>query len=327
MQDLGEPQAFRILSLAGGGYLGLYTIRVLVRLEARYGFPLADKFELIAGTSVGGLLALALAAHVPTSTIASIFQESGPEIFRLSLAQRSMRALSWTRGLMRSQFSTRTLRAAIEALVGKDTTLASMKVPVLIPVFDLSQGKPHEFRSAGNRASPELSAVDVALATSAAPTYFPIHTIGDKFFADGGIHANTPDIFAISEALAEYKAPLKNVAMISIGTTYSRRPVSTVKNLNLGKAGWLGKLKIVDLLLEAQNQSSIFLSDRFLGERYIRLNKYLEPSIATTLHLARADAFATTLLNKAAEDTWIRLLANKPKSVRVDNILSRYSPC
>jgi patatin-like phospholipase/acyl hydrolase len=77
----GESKPFRILSLAGGGYLGTYTACVLAGLEAAAGEPLGRKFDLIAGTSVGGILAMALGLEVPMADVRQLFVERGPEIF------------------------------------------------------------------------------------------------------------------------------------------------------------------------------------------------------------------------------------------------------
>jgi patatin-like phospholipase/acyl hydrolase len=312
---------FRILSLGGGGFLGLFTAHVLARMEERYGSPLASKFELIAGTSVGGLLAIALASHIPAAEIARVFELRGREVFRASVVDRLLGLQGSYGSLFTSKYAADRLRSLIGELVGNDTMVSSLKANVLIPSFNLSEAKPHEFKNYGDMTSSDLLLVDIALATTAAPTYFPIHTVGSQLFADGGIHANTPDILAISEAMAAHKAQLEETCMISIGTTYSRRPVTALRSRNVGVTTWLGKLQIVDRLLEAQNQGSVFLSDRFLGERYVRINKYLEPSHANRLSLARADDFAVAHLKAAAGDAWRTLQRNEPKLSRVDAIL------
>ncbi len=72
---------FQILSLSGGGYLGLYTISVLADLEDRIGAPLASRFDLIAGTSVGGIIAIGIAGEVPAARIKETFERDGPRIF------------------------------------------------------------------------------------------------------------------------------------------------------------------------------------------------------------------------------------------------------
>src|ERR1700722_15331694 len=72
---------FQVLSLAGGGYRGLYTAQVIADLEEQLGAPIATRFDLIAGTSVGGILALALALEIPASRIVDLFTKHGQDIF------------------------------------------------------------------------------------------------------------------------------------------------------------------------------------------------------------------------------------------------------
>ncbi len=81
MASASGANEFRILSLSGGGYLGLYTAVLLERLEHKLGEPLGRRFDLIAGTSVGGLLALALAFEVPMAAIVALFRMRGEEVF------------------------------------------------------------------------------------------------------------------------------------------------------------------------------------------------------------------------------------------------------
>lgn len=78
---LPTDRLLRVLALAGGGFLGLYTALVLEALEARAGEPLARRFDLLAGTSIGGLLALALAYEIPMARLVRLFIEEGPAVF------------------------------------------------------------------------------------------------------------------------------------------------------------------------------------------------------------------------------------------------------
>jgi patatin-like phospholipase/acyl hydrolase len=74
-------ERFNILSLSGGGFLGLYTVSVLAGLEEVVGGPIARHFDLLAGTSVGGIIALGLAAEIPAHTIKEAFEQNGTAIF------------------------------------------------------------------------------------------------------------------------------------------------------------------------------------------------------------------------------------------------------
>ncbi|WP_457833194.1 patatin-like phospholipase family protein, partial [Staphylococcus aureus] len=80
MEDAGRKR-FQILALSGGGYRGLFTAKVLADLEQEIGGPIAAKFDLIAGTSIGGILALAVAMEVPAEQMVSLFEKHGEKIF------------------------------------------------------------------------------------------------------------------------------------------------------------------------------------------------------------------------------------------------------
>jgi len=75
------PSPFHVLSLSGGGFFGLYSVSVLAAIEKEAGRPLARNFDLLAGTSVGGIIALGLAAEVPAAEIKSAFERNGTAIF------------------------------------------------------------------------------------------------------------------------------------------------------------------------------------------------------------------------------------------------------
>lgn len=198
-----RPGKFKVLSLAGGGFLGLYTACVLEALEARAGKPLGRCFDLIAGTSVGGILALALAFEVPMSRLIRLFDEHGTAIFspRGLPAGPMSRLIDLTRSVLGPKYSGEALRAVLAAELG-DRTLAQALHPLVIPAVEVNRCRtkifktPHVPASAGDET---LLAVDVAMATSAAPAYFPAQRIGERLYADGGLFAVAPDQVALHE--------------------------------------------------------------------------------------------------------------------------------
>ncbi|MCR5886036.1 patatin-like phospholipase family protein [Rhizobacter sp. J219] len=179
-----RPDKFKVLSLAGGGFLGLYTACVLEALEARAGKPLGRCFDLIAGTSVGGILALALAFEVPMSRLIRLFDEHGTATFssRGLPAGPMSRLIDLTRSVLGPKYSGEALRAVLAAELG-DRTLAQALHPLVIPAVEVNRcctkifKTPHVPASAGDET---LLAVDVAMATSAAPAYFPAQRIGER---------------------------------------------------------------------------------------------------------------------------------------------------
>src|SRR5688500_5321895 len=84
--QVGTADRFQVLALSGGGFRGLYTAKVLADLETEIGGPIARHFDLIAGTSVGGILALAVAMEIPARRIVELFVEHGEEIFKKRLS-------------------------------------------------------------------------------------------------------------------------------------------------------------------------------------------------------------------------------------------------
>ena len=185
---------FQALALSGGGFRGLYTAQLLADLEQHLGQPAATRFDLIAGTSIGGILALALACEIPAARIVSLFQDHGAEIFR----RRSLF------GYFKSKYASTPLQSLLadSSLFG-ERQLGECLHPVLVPAINYTTGKPVVFKTAHHssfQTDKHFRLVDVALATSAAPTYFPRHVFNNCQYVDGGLFANAPGILALHEA-------------------------------------------------------------------------------------------------------------------------------
>jgi patatin-like phospholipase/acyl hydrolase len=266
----------RVLALAGGGFLGLYTAVVLEAIEARAGRPLGRSFDLIAGTSIGGVLALALAFEIPMTRLVRLFRDHGPAVFssRALPSGAVSRLLDLTRSVLGPKYSGDALREALQAELG-DLRLAEALHPVVVPAVDvgLCQTKvfktPHSPASEGDGA---LRAVDVAMATCAAPAYFPAVRIGERLYADGGLFAVAPDQVALHELEHFMGVDPDRVSMLSIGTATSHyRPAEGVQD-DAGAVGWLSDGRLVLTLLSVQQQHvEAMLEDR-LGKRYLRLD-------------------------------------------------------
>lgn len=191
---------FRILALSGGGYQGLFTAQVLAAIEAAGPGRLRDRYDLIAGTSIGGIIALAIAAGVPARRIVDTFLEAGPALFpngpvrggRLSAARDALRFLT------RPKYDPAPLRDLIRAFPRPDLRLSDLPLDVLIPATRVSDGDPVLFSRVHHGG---LRLIDVALATSAAPMMFPTHRI-DAEVSEGegariGLDVATPEARAL----------------------------------------------------------------------------------------------------------------------------------
>lgn len=310
-----EPP-FQILCLSGGGYLGLYSARILMELEkALGGRELHTCFDLVAGTSVGGIIALGIAAGVPASRIASAFEERGEAIFSTRPAPKSALALFYDIGrtIRGPKYTGKALRQTITELLG-ELTLGDLHRPCLIPAVNLTKGGPQIFKTPHHAAFSRdlhVKAVDVAMATSAAPTFFPIVLIGDELFADGGLFANSPDSVALHEAEHFLEVERKRVRMLSIGTTTSKFSFSHSAGTDLGLFGWAKGQRLIQAMLASQQQMTEFTLRHRLGNRYLRLDTTQSPEQVRDLALDVAHIDARRTIGGLAEST-IRSAINDP---------------
>ncbi|VVN72321.1 hypothetical protein PS718_00498 [Pseudomonas fluorescens] len=194
----------RILSLNGGGARGLFTINVLAEIEriveqrtGQADVKAGNYFDLITGTSIGGILALGLAAGKSARELEAVFRVQAPLIF----PPNNFLKRKW-RTLFGAQYRSQPLRDAVTSMVGAQTTFDDLTRRVMIPAVNLSTGKPQFFKTPHNpnfNRDGRLTLVDAAMATSAAPTYFPPHHCEalDSYFADGGLVANNPSLIGL----------------------------------------------------------------------------------------------------------------------------------
>lgn len=302
---MSRRKPFRILSLAGGGYLGLYTACVLARLEARAGVPLGRRFDLVAGTSVGGILALGLAYEIPAADMLQMFVERGARIFSTRpLATGAVgKLVDLTRSVWGPKYSGAALRNALSEHLG-ERTLAQAKHPVIVPALDVERSMtkifktPHAPRSTGDE---KIRAVDVAMATCAAPSYFPSVRVDGRLYADGGIFAVAPDLVALHEAEQFLDVNPRDVSMLSIGTaTLQYAPVEKVSEDD-GAVGWLSEGRFVLTLVSVQQQHvEAMMLDR-LGDRYTHLDAVWPARAGLGIDVATKKA--ARVLAELAEDT------------------------
>lgn len=267
-----SEKPFRILSLAGGGYLGLYTACVLAELEERIGEPLGRRFDLIAGTSVGGILAIALAFEMPMSRLRTLFIEHGTAIFSdRGLPTSTVGKLrDLTRAVLGPKYDGQVLRKALVAQLGR-RTLGDALHHVVIPATNLSLSRTKVFKTphaASSRGDETAHAVSVAMASAAAPAYFPSVKIGKHLFADGGIFAVAPDQVALNEAEHFLRVPAERVRMLSIGTGTAGYQPATRPSEKDGAVDWLSEGRLLLTLISVQQQHVQAIMEDRLGDRY-----------------------------------------------------------
>jgi uncharacterized protein len=266
---------FHVLALSGGGFRGLYTATVLKVLEEHLGVPLANRFDLICGTSAGGLLAMGLAAEVPASKLQAMFERDGDRIFNSRDLVRTTLG-PW----VRAKHAPDGLRAVLTEQLG-DLTIGDLKHRVLIPTVNYSKGSGQFFKTphAENFFTDyKHKLVDVGLATAAAPTYFPLHQMGDEgVFADGGLVGNSPGFFGLHEAHQVLDASREpgGVRVLAIGTMTLGAAKRGDSGLDWGYKQWGAKL--FDLVISTQEKSTDTLLGHLLGHDYMRIDDSATP--------------------------------------------------
>ena len=301
---------FQILALSGGGCLGYYSSHVMAGLEPMAGKPLARCFDVIAGTSIGGMLGLAVAAEIPAEHIDENFRLHGTHVFsdrpKPTTLMSGLRALAGA--LFSPKYSAQRLRDNLVDLVG-DVRLGELKTPVMITAIRADTGEAHMFCSLKPEDA-DLKAVDVAMATTAVPTYYPLAPVAGGHYVDGGLFANAPDMVALSECEHVLGISPADIRMLSIGTTTPRFAFPRPVKPGMGAVDWLLRERLVRVTLAAHQSSTDLLMRRELGDRYLRIDAEETPQEQDMLGLDVATPEASAILERLAAES-LQPLENK----------------
>ena len=309
---------YHILSLDGGGIRGIITAVLLDRLNTH---PETSDFlegvDLIAGTSTGGIIALAIAKGASPAELVELYKNLGPSVFTDSLWD-NIKDLGSVLG---AQYDTEPLERELKAFLGETTTLGQLTKSVLVTTFDLDNlrpeptrrtWKPKLFHNIGQDNDGEALAYKVGLYTSAAPTYFP--TVDG--FIDGGVYANNPSMCALAQSQDErvYKncPNLTDVVMLSLGTGTSLTYREGM-NLDWGMGQWVRPL--ISILMDGVSGIADYQCKKLLQENYHRLAPVFPPGVKIEMdsveHIALMIDFASHVdisePVKWLKQTWLQL--------------------
>lgn len=301
---------FKALTIDGGGIKGLYSALLLAHLEDKYGGRIADYFDLLCGTSTGGLIALALSLRIPAREIAEFYRDKAGVIFPKR---------GWARSTLRhlvgpGKYGQDGLRSALTERFG-DHVLGDSECLLCIPSYSLTGDRPwifkydHECLEGRDNRTPY---VDVALATSAAPTFFPVVTMathGGHRFIDGGVYANNPVVIALVEALTHFVGDDKPYDCVEVLSVPSVEELSGQRPDRANALSvWDWKNALTAPFMRGQAHIAHFLMDQFdkhalLPVSYHRMRPpALSPEQATIVGLDRADRASVDLLWALGED-------------------------
>jgi uncharacterized protein len=285
-------QAFQILALDGGGIKGVFSAAFLAALEQDLGCKVADHFDLIAGTSTGGIIALGLGLGLSPKELVDFYVRKGPDIFPKRFARS---ARHW----FASKYECEPLEAALRECFGTNL-FSDGKKRLVIPSFNLSEDDVYIFRTRHHerlRRDYKVPAWKIALATSAAPTYFPAYRGIDSLrLIDGGVWANNPTMVAIVEAYSTLGISLPSIRVLNIGTTES----VTKRHSRLdsgGKIAWARGGAAVDVIMQGQSVAAYKQAIHLIGSQNI---VRVSPSVADGAFSLDGVASSEDLIAKAA---------------------------
>ncbi|MGO3719345.1 MAG: CBASS cGAMP-activated phospholipase [Mesonia hippocampi] len=268
-----NSKKFKILSIDGGGIKGVFPAMFLMLLEDELKnrpdgkTKIYHHFDLITGTSTGGIIAIALALGIPAKEIYNLYLDNAKNIFGnkksffFGQILNSAHERNFLEKLVRDKFK--------EANGGSDPRLNDCKTDICIPIYDLIQGNPSVLKTKyhpGFGRDYHMPAYQAAMATSAAPTYFDPYTSNyidlngtKKDFSnkvDGGVMANNPTLVAFLEAIKAFKTDMSQLEILSLGTGHKNFTDGNSRK-KWGLYYWMRKNKrqrLIDLFMQSQSQ-------------------------------------------------------------------------
>lgn len=307
--------AFTILALSGGGYLGLHEAVLLRELERALHRPISEAFDLICGSSIGAVAAMGLSVGTPARDVEAGFLQRGTTIFpgHRWRSNRALAYLSSIRYMFRSRYRGEAVGETVDAIIGEKRMLSEARTRLLIPVINATTGRleiiktPHSPR---NWYYADLMMSEIAMAATAAPTYFPLAMLRDQLYVDAGIFANSPGLFGLHEASYYCKVPADEIHILSLGTNVASPRHSAHENRSLGALGWLRNGRLYTTMSSAQRELTDNLLRHILGGRYQRIEGTPDSSRDGLLQFDNASLAASRRLTELAEHAWKEAYAN-----------------
>lgn len=265
-----DKEEIRVLSIDGGGIRGIFAARYLSKIEADIKKPIHEYFDLITGTSTGGIIALALAQGIPACEIETLYTENADKIFKPKNLLLSK--LGPLNKLFSCSYDNTELKILLSKILG-DAKIKDAYTFLCIPAVEHSKAKPKVFKTPHNKnlhVDANKRMVDIALSTAAAPTYFKAHSIeGHDCNLDGGLWANNPVLVGIAEAVHNGIA-LNNIKVLSIGTGANIYNANNRSAVNGGLLSW--NKKLIDVILNVQAEGALFTAKHLIGENLRRID-------------------------------------------------------
>ncbi len=286
MSETKSTQPYRVLALDGGGIRGIITAYWLKRLEETLDDRVGNRFDLIAGTSTGSMLACAMALRIPAADVVDLYQTYGSEVFPPPPSCMVLRLLRFLfRGLTVPLYGDAGLERVLRRVFGDACFGDLPQHPVvLVTAYNTFSRQAIMFKSSRKRHA-DVPLWEAVKASSSAPTYFPAHVtrvLGRRApLIDGGVVAKNPTACAIAEALritmdrTTGSVPLRDLVVASFGTGQATRPISIAQARRWGSLQWVRP--VIDVLMDGGVDAADYIARQLLPrDRYFRFQTSLD---------------------------------------------------
>lgn len=269
----------RILSIDGGGLRGLVPLLILKRIEEITGKKIHELFDLIAGTSTGGIIAAGLTAttdgknpELTVDRLIELYTAKGETIFPRSknVFSRTIRNIKSALG---PKFSADGLDSQLKEYFG-ETLLKDTLKPIIITSYDIRNNEVLMFKTrlAQWDSRYDLKLSSACRATSAAPTYLPSYELRydgkQRTCVDGGVYINNPVMAAIADAMkTDKKLKPSDIEVLSLGTGAYVEKIGD-KAESWGLAEWA--IPITTTMMQATSFAAAYEAEQLAG-KHLRL--------------------------------------------------------
>ena len=272
MEPLDWPPGtdFRILSIDGGGIKGIFPAAILAYLEEHHlgGEPVGDYFDLIVGTSTGGVIALGLGAGFAARAMLDLYMVHGHRVFP-PLRRLFARHLS--------KFWNRYGRAPLDELLQEElgsARLRDSRYRLVIPATEGRYGDPCVYKTPhhpGYFLDGDKPMWEVAAATSAAPTYLKPFARDGYFLVDGGVWVNNPAMMGLVEAMTCFSVDRDQIKILSLGCGQDGFKITERQARGAGQFQWR---EIIYMAMHYQSLTAVNQAGLLLGrDRLMRLDR------------------------------------------------------
>lgn len=302
-----EPK-LQALVLSGGGVRGLYTIKLLAELEQRISngnphYSIAKHFDMISGTSIGGILALGLASGKTARSLYELIDSKRCDIFPVPKKGILGKLSRLKKQALGTAFDPQVLNQVVTSSIG-DIKIRDLKTRVIIPAVNGTTGRPKAFKTPHHPSftfDGDRLASDVAMSTSAAPTYLPAHPSIDGYMLDGGLFANLPSFITYHELTSSrfLNFDPKVIHMLCIGTMGSKTRMSPNSDGSKGYInGWNKGQDLLSLMMDVSEYWQVTMASHYLEDRLV----HIDDSNVHAIDLADSSDKSANLLKRYAVD-------------------------